>query len=164
MTKKLLKVLWVLVLAVLGITFLLPFLWMIVSSLMSTEQIVKYPPDIIPAPATLRSFRYIFANTDFFIYLKNSCIITAFNIVGTLISTTFVAYGFAKYDAKLKKLWFTLLLSTMMVPYFVTIIPLYNIYVKFKMINTFVPLILPNMLAASSFSVFLLNQFFGFTT
>lgn len=160
MTKRLLNIIWFLVLLVLCFTFVLPFLWMTVSSFMGTEQIIKFPPEIIPAPATIRSFRYIFEHTDFFLYLRNSCIITAFNIVGTLVSTTFVAYGFAKYDARLKKLWFTLLLSTMMVPYFVTIIPLYNIYAKLKLVNTFVPLILPNCLAASSFSVFLLHQFF----
>lgn len=97
------------------------------TSLMGVEQIVKYPPEFIPSPATLRSFIYVFKNTDFFLYLKNSSIITILNIVGTLISTTLVAYGFAKYDAKLKGFWFTILMSTMMIPYFVTIIPLYNI-------------------------------------
>ena len=76
------------------------------------------------------------------------------------MSTTLVAYGFAKYNARLKNLWFTILMSTMMIPYFVTIIPLYNIYVKLKLINTIVPLVLPNMLAGSGFSIFLMNQFF----
>ena len=127
---------------------------------MGVEQIVKYPPELIPSPATLRSFTYVLKNTDFFLYFKNSSIITILNIVGTLVSTTLVAYGFAKYDAKLKGFWFTILMSTMMIPYFVTIIPLYNIYAKMKLINTIVPLVLPNMLAASGFSVFLLNQFF----
>lgn len=128
--------------------------------MMGTEQIMRYPPEFIPNPVTFRSFQYVFANTDFFVYLKNSSIITFANIAGTLISTTFVAYGFAKYDARLKGLWFTILMSTMMIPYFVTIIPLYTIYAKLKLINTFVPLILPNMLAGSGFSVFLLHQFF----
>ena len=151
---------WLLVCVVLGFVFILPFFWMVSTSLMGTEQIVKYPPEFIPAPATLRSFEYIFKSTDFFIYLKNSCIITALNILGTLVSTTLVAYGFAKYNARLKNLWFTILMSTMMIPYFVTIIPLYNIYVKLKLINTIVPLVLPNMLAGSGFSIFLMNQFF----
>ncbi len=151
---------WILVCVVLGFVFILPFFWMVSTSLMGTEQIVKYPPEFIPAPATLRSFEYIFKSTDFFIYLKNSCIITALNILGTLVSTTLVAYGFAKYNARLKNLWFTILMSTMMIPYFVTIIPLYNIYVKLKLINTIVPLVLPNMLAGSGFSIFLMNQFF----
>lgn len=151
---------WLLGCVVLGFVFMLPFFWMVSTSLMGTEQIVKYPPEFIPAPATLRSFEYIFESTDFFIYLKNSCIITALNILGTLVSTTLVAYGFAKYNARLKNLWFTILMSTMMIPYFVTIIPLYNIYVKLKLINTIVPLVLPNMLAGSGFSIFLMNQFF----
>ena len=68
---------WLLVCVVLGFVFILPFFWMVSTSLMGTEQIVKYPPEFIPAPATLRSFEYIFKSTDFFIYLKNSCIITA---------------------------------------------------------------------------------------
>lgn len=160
MLKNVKTIVWVLICAILGAVFLLPFLWMIVTSLMGTEQIVKFPPELIPSPVTFRSFKYIFENTDFFTYLKNSCIITSVNIIGTLISTTLVAYGFAKYEARLKGLWFTLLMSTMMIPYFVTIIPQYNIYAKLNLINTFVPLMLPNILAGSGFSIFLLNQFF----
>lgn len=160
MTKNVKTLSWVLICTIFGAVFMLPFFWMIATSLMGTEQIVKYPPELIPSPLTLRSFKYIFENTDFFTYLKNSCIITFINIIGTLISTTLVAYGFAKYNARLKGLWFTLLMSTMMIPYFVTIIPQYNIYAKLHLINTFVPLTLPNILAGSGFSIFLLNQFF----
>lgn len=145
---------------VLGIIFLLPFFWMLTTSLMNTEQIIQYPPQLIPSPLTLRSFGYVFKTGNFLTYFKNSSIITLSNIIGTLVSTTLVAYGFAKYEARLKSFWFALLMSTMMVPYFVTIIPLYTIYANFKLINTFVPLILPNLLAASAFSVFLLHQFF----
>lgn len=160
MTKNVKTMIWVLICAALGAVFLLPFLWMTATSLMGTEQIVQFPPELIPSPVTLRSFQYIFENTDFFTYLKNSCIITFINIIGTLISTTLVAYGFAKYNARLKGLWFTLVMSTMMIPYFVTIIPQYNLYAKLNLINTFVPLTLPNILAGSGFSIFLLNQFF----
>ena len=160
MLKKIRFVAWILVCSVLGIIFIMPFFWMLSTSLMSTEQIVQYPPELIPSPVTLRSFEYVFKSGDFFTYFKNSSIIAVANIFGTLISTTLVAYGFAKYDAPLKNLWFALLMSTMMVPYFVTIIPLYSIYVNLKLINTFAPLILPNMLSASAFSVFLLHQFF----
>ena len=159
--KKQFKIaIWFIICLLIGVVFMLPFIWMTATSLMGVEQIVKYPPELIPSPATLRSFTYVLKNTDFFLYFKNSSIITILNIVGTLVSTTLVAYGFAKYDAKLKGFWFTILMSTMMIPYFVTIIPLYNIYAKMKLINTIVPLVLPNMLAASGFSVFLLNQFF----
>lgn len=160
MRKKVSFALWLFLCMMLGIIFILPFFWMISTSLMETQQIVKYPSDFIPFPISFRSYQYIFQRTDFFAYLQNSITITTLNIVGTLISTTLVAYGFAKYDAPLKKLWFTIMMSTMMIPYFVTIIPLYNIYVKVKFVNTILPLVLPNALAASGFSVFLLNQFF----
>lgn len=160
MLKKSRFAVWLLVCILFGIVFILPFFWMISTSMMGAEQVIKYPPDFIPSPVTLRSFEYIFEKTDFFIYLKNSCIITFLNIAGTLVSTTLVAYGFAKYNARLKNLWFTILMSTMMIPYFVTIIPLYNIYAKLNLINTIVPLVLPNMLAGSGFSIFLLHQFF----
>ena len=160
MKKQFRIAIWFIICLVVGVVFMLPFIWMTSTSLMGVEQIVKYPPELIPSPPTLRSFIYVLKNTDFFLYFKNSSIITILNILGTLVSTTLVAYGFAKYDAKLKGFWFTILMSTMMIPYFVTIIPLYNIYAKLKLINTIVPLVLPNMLAASGFSVFLLNQFF----
>lgn len=160
MKKQFRIAIWFIICLLVGVVFMLPFVWMTSTSLMGVEQIVKYPPELIPLPPTLRSFIYVLKNTDFFLYFKNSSIITILNILGTLVSTTLVAYGFAKYDAKLKGFWFTILMSTMMIPYFVTIIPLYNIYAKLKLINTIVPLVLPNMLAASGFSVFLLNQFF----
>lgn len=160
MSKKIRFVINILICSILGIIFILPFFWMLTTSLMSTEQIVKYPPEFIPSPFTFRSFEYIIETGNFLVYFRNSVIITLLNVLGTLISTTLVAYGFAKYDAPLKKIWFALLMSTMMIPYFVTIIPLYNIYVNFKLINTFVPLVLPNLLAGSAFSIFLLHQFF----
>lgn len=160
MSKKSQVVVRILICSVLGIIFILPFLWMLSTSFMSAEQIVKFPPDLLPFPITLRSFAYIFEIGHFFLYFSNSAIITSLNIIGTLLSTTLVAYGFAKYHTSLKGLWFTLLLSTMMIPYFVTIIPLYNIFVNLKLINTFVPLVLPNILAGSAFSVFLFHQFF----
>lgn len=65
MFKKSKFAVWLIICVVMGFVFILPFFWMISTSLMGTEQIVKYPPDFIPCPVTLRSFQYIFESTDF---------------------------------------------------------------------------------------------------
>ena len=80
MKKQFRIAIWFIVCLLLGIVFLLPFIWMTSTSLMGVEQIVKYPPEFIPSPATLRSFIYVFKNTDFFLYFKNSSIITILNM------------------------------------------------------------------------------------
>jgi multiple sugar transport system permease protein len=158
--KWLKNLIWYTVIIALCFFFILPFLWMISTAFKTPGQVALFPPEWIPSPFTLRSFREGFIASPFLTYLTNSVIISGLNILGTLLSTTLVAYGFARLNARLRPFWFTIMLSTMMIPWIVTLLPVYVLYSELGWINTYLPLTLPAFLATNSFSIFLLRQFF----
>ncbi len=139
--------------------FLLPLFFMISSSLKPDYQILDFPPRWIPDPVRWQNYPEALTYVPFGRYTLNTLIIAAGAIAGNLLSCTLVAYGFARLRAPGKNFLFMLMLATMMLPYPVTMIP---IYVEFKMlgwINTFLPLIVPAFFG-SPFYIFLLRQFF----
>jgi len=151
---------WYIVVILLSVVFVLPFFYMLSTAFKTPAQCIAYPPEFIPNPFTLRSFETSFAQFPFFLYLGNSLFVTSLNVIGTVLSCSLVAFGFARIPGKGRNVWFTLLLSTMMIPSFVTLLPLFSLYVKMKWINTYLPLIVPSFLALNAFSIFLLRQFF----
>lgn len=142
-----------------AILFILPLFWMISTSLKSTGEIFSIPPQWIPE--TLEWGNYIEAVNSFpFIrYAANSIFITGLSVFGGVLSSAYVAYGFAKLEWPGKNLWFTLLLATMMVPSQITMIPLFIFYSELGWINTYYPFILPSFLG-SPFFIFLFRQFY----
>lgn len=152
--------LWYAAMLGIGFVFVLPFFYMLSTAFKTPEQCIAYPPQFIPAPFTLRCFQTAFSQFPFLRYTLNSIFVTALCVLGTLLSCSFVAFGFARVKGALRGFWFTMLLSTMMIPGFVTLLPLFTIYVKLRWINTYLPLIVPSFLAMNAFSIFLLRQFF----
>ncbi|MDC7286368.1 carbohydrate ABC transporter permease [Blautia schinkii] len=148
------------VLIFIAFLFLLPTLWMFCTSLKAPEQITKFK-ELLPNPVTIRSYIQGFAGGDFLRYIGNTVFIGLACVVGTVSSCSLVAFGFAKFKAKGKNILFMVLLSTMMVPQTVTLIPAYMLYSKLGWINTYIPLALPAFFATSTFNVFLLRQFFA---
>lgn len=140
--------------------FLLPTVWMFVTSLKTPEQLAKFK-EFLPNPATVRSYAEGFNSGDFPVFIKNTATIGFLCVIGSVCSCSLVAFGFAKFKAKGKNILFFILLSTMMVPQTVTLIPSYMLYSKLKWINTYIPLVLPAFFAGSTFNVFLLRQFFS---
>lgn len=152
------------VLTVLALVFLFPTLWMIFNSFYDSTQATAYPPRFIPDPWTLRSYRSLLTtsgNANVFSYFKNSAVVTVLCIIGTMISASLTAFGFAKLKSRYKNMLFFIVLSTMMIPTTVTLIPLYNIYSKIGFIDTLYPLVLPSFFGGGAFSIFLLRQFFA---
>jgi multiple sugar transport system permease protein len=148
------------VLAVLGaVVFLLPLFFMITSSLKPDYEILDFPPRWIPNPAQWQNYPEALTYVPFGLYTLNTLIIAAGAITGNLISCTIVAYGFARLRAPGKNFLFVLMLATMMLPYPVTMIPVYIEFKTFGWINTFLPLIVPAFFG-SPFYIFLLRQFF----
>ena len=160
-TGRLIKSLcWYIIVAALSVIFVLPFIWMLSTAFKTAPQCVDYPPTFIPRPFTLRAFREVFEISPILTYIRNSVVIVLLNILGTLISCSLVAYGFARFRCREKNLWFTILLSTMMIPSFTLIIPQFSFYVKLGWVDTILPLTFPSFLATNAFSVFILRQFF----
>lgn len=139
---------------------LFPFLWMVSTSFKETSEIYKMPPDLIPTNPTIQNYIEGWKGADFGLFFKNSLFITIIATVGTVLSSAFVAYGFARFKARFSGLLFTILLATMMLPTQVTLIPQYLMFNKLGMINTYFPLLIPSWLGGGAFNIFLFIQFF----
>lgn len=139
--------------------YILPFIWLISSSLKSPSQIFVIPPQWIPNPVIWQNYPEALTLMPFFTYLKNTCIIAFTTVLGSLLSCSLVAYAFARLRWPGRNIFFILLLSTMMIPFPVTMAPLFILFSKIGWINTFNPLIIPAF-CASPFLTFLLRQFF----
>jgi multiple sugar transport system permease protein len=149
------------VLCIAAFFFVLPFLWMISGAFKIPSQIVTYPPAFIPNPFTLLNFSTVWDSIPFLRYFWNSLFIAVVSTIGTLLSSSLVAFGFARLRARGKNIWFILLLSTLMIPYYVTIIPTFSLYQNLGWLNTYLPLTVPSFLGVGgAFYIFLLRQFF----
>lgn len=139
-----------------------PVAWMISTSLKSPEQVKDYPPVWIPTPVVWEN--YINAITifpiPFFVFVWNSLYMSLANVVGSIVSNTVVGFAFARLRFRGSRVLFLLVLSTMMLPQQVTMIPLFILFSKLGWINTYYPLIVPQFFG-NAFYVFLLRQFFS---
>ncbi len=139
---------------------LVPLAWMLLTSLKSFEEVTASPPVWLPRVARWGNYPQALTTFAFSRYLFNSLLICVATITGTLISCSMAAYAFACLNARGRNVIFALLLSTMMLPAQVTIIPLFKVFASIGWINTFYPLIVPSFLATNVFGIFLLRQFF----
>lgn len=138
---------------------LLPLFFMVSTSLKSKREMLKFPPTFLPESWEWSNYTEIFDTLQFGTLYKNSLIIAILTVIGTLLSSALVAYGFARYRGKGNQLWFMLLLSTMMLPYPAIMIPQFILFSKLNWIDTFLPLIVPAFFG-SAYNIFLLRQFF----
>jgi multiple sugar transport system permease protein/sn-glycerol 3-phosphate transport system permease protein len=136
-----------------------PLLWMISTSFKTDQQVYLTPPVWIPNPITLQNFITGLTIQPFGLFFKNTLIITLGSTLGTVLSCTFVAFGFARLRGIGRDFWFIVLLATMMLPGLVTMIPVYLIFKGLGWLNTFKPLIVPSFFGGP-WSIFLLRQFF----
>ncbi|NMB25786.1 MAG: carbohydrate ABC transporter permease [Firmicutes bacterium] len=147
------------VLIAMSIVFLVPIGWMISTSFKEAHQVMAYPPIWFPWPPAWENYKIAVNAIPFLLYLRNTLIICGSTIIGTLISSTLVGYSLAKIPWKGRNALLILILSTMMLPFPVTMIPLFVTFGRLGWINTFKPLIIPAFLG-SPFYIFLLRQFF----
>ena len=150
-------VVYILLIAI-SVIMLIPLVWMLSTALKSLDQVGIFPPEWIPNPVLWDNFGQALTFMPFALYFRNTGMITGFSIIGTLISCSLVAYGFARLRARGREALFLLVLSTLMLPNQVTMIPQYVLFAKLHWIDTFLPLIVPNFLG-NAFFIFLLRQF-----
>lgn len=136
-----------------------PLLWMVSSSLHSLEGVFAVPYDWIPDEWHWENYFDALTVLPFGRYFLNTTFIAVAVILGTVFSSTLVAYGFARLNFRGRDKLFALCLATMMLPGQVTMIPLYIIFAKLGWVDSFLPLIVPAFFS-SPFYVFLLRQFF----
>ncbi|TDD49803.1 carbohydrate ABC transporter permease [Nonomuraea terrae] len=143
-----------------GLVMIYPLLWMISSSL-KPEDLIFREPGLWPSQVTLENYTagWTALKHSFGYYLWNSAVVTGLSVVANLVACSLAAYAFARLEFPLKKLWFTLMLGGIMLPYHVTIVPQYIMFSKLDLINTIWPLLMPKVLATDAFFIFLMVQF-----
>ncbi|MCB0064162.1 MAG: carbohydrate ABC transporter permease [Caldilineaceae bacterium] len=139
--------------------FLLPWVWMISTSLKNPEELAVYPIIWIPDPIRWDNYLEAFRRAEFPRYLLNTMLVAVPSVIGSILSNALVAYGFARIRWPGRDLVFGMVLATLILPGFVTFIPLYLIFKQLNWINSYLPLVVPTFLA-NPFFVFLLRQFF----
>ncbi|MBX3002039.1 MAG: carbohydrate ABC transporter permease [Caldilineaceae bacterium] len=137
-----------------------PFYWLLSSSLKSPTKIWLYPPQWIPDPVVWQNYVEALTASPFHLYLFNTLIIVVFNLVGVLLTASMAAYSFARLRFRGREVLFTILLSSMMLPWAVTMIPRYILFKNLGWLDTFLPLIVPDWFGGGAFNIFLLRQFF----
>ncbi len=143
-----------------SISMLFPLYWMISTSLKPQHEVFLLPPTWFPSDFQWIHYRQAFVDYfNFAQYGSNTMIITLGVLVGRLLSASLVAFGFARIRFIGRDVIFILVLSTMMVPGQVTIIPLYILFRELEWLNTFYPLIVPSWFGGGAFFIFLLRQF-----
>ncbi|TCZ75397.1 carbohydrate ABC transporter permease [Paenibacillus albiflavus] len=157
-TSKGYKVIVYLLLIIFSAYFLFPFLWIVLTAFKTEAEVHHFPPNFFPDKMQFVNFINAWKAQPFGLYLKNSVLITVLTTLGQVLSCSLIAYGFARYDFRFKNGLFILLLATMMIPWDVTMIPLYMQFNMFGWINTLKPLIVPSFFGSAYF-VFLLRQF-----
>lgn len=142
-----------------AILFIIPWLWMFLTAGKSTAEIWQIPPVWMPADYRWQNYIEAWNKGNFAVYFLNTAFITTLNVVAVVMSCSIAAYAFARIDFPGRTALFVLVLSTMMLPGQVTLIPLFMIFAKLGWVNTYNPLVLP-LFFGDAFSIFLLRQFF----
>lgn len=138
--------------------FIMPFYWTVVTAVKSTAELYQFPPTFWPADWHFENFFAAWTKQPFNLYLWNSTVVVVLSTFGQLLSSSLVAYGFARFRFPGRDAIFILLLATMMIPWDVKMIPLYMEFNMLGWINTLKPLIVPAYFA-DAFFVFLLRQY-----
>ncbi|UJF35435.1 carbohydrate ABC transporter permease [Paenibacillus hexagrammi] len=137
-----------------------PLVWLISTMLKTQEQTFQYPPSFIPNPVTLDAFPRLFESMPLMgRWILNSFAISGMVGIGTTVFASLVAFGFARTKGRLRGVLFTIVLATLMIPAQITLIPLYLMYKQIGWYNTWLPLIVPQILANPYF-IFMYRQFF----
>lgn len=143
----------------LGLLYFFPVFWMLLASTRTDAEMFHFPPHIIPQRWAFSNYIDAFNFMPFLQYTWNTTLIAGLNVVGTVLSCSLAAYAFSRVRWHGRTFVFALVLSTMLLPYPVTVIPLYVVFSHLNLVGTFAPLILPSFFG-NSFFIFLLRQFF----
>jgi ABC-type glycerol-3-phosphate transport system permease component len=150
------------VLVVGAIIVMIPLAWMLSTSLKASHQVTKFPPIWIPNPIMFSN--YVRAVTifpiPFWVFIRNSLFLSLSNVVGSVVSNSIVAFAFARLRFRGSRGLFFVVLSTMMLPQQVTMIPLFILFSKLGWVNSYKPLIIPQFFCNAYF-IFLMRQFYA---
>ena len=153
------KVLGYVFLTLFGLLFAFPLFWVVSGSLQTWQELRSYIPHLLPKIPQWRNYPTVFETVPFARWLLNSFTVVAIAVPGALITASLVAYGFARFPFAGRDFWFVVMLGTMMIPFWVTMIPQYILFYRLHWINTYIPLTIGSWLGGGAFVVFMLRQF-----
>lgn len=139
---------------------LMPFVWLVTSSLKSQIEIFQYPPQWIPREWQFQNYVNALTFKPFGLYLKNTLVIVALNVIAVVFSSSFCAYGFARIRFPGRNFWFGVVMATLFLPYAIMIVPQFIIFSRLGWVDTILPLTVPLFFGGGAFNIFLLRQFF----
>jgi multiple sugar transport system permease protein len=157
--KSSLQLFYYLIVALVGLLFLFPWVWLISTSLKPPAQIIEIPPRLMPDPVKWINYYYGVTYISFVRYLWNTLLICTVVVLGRVFSCTVVAYSVSRITWAGRAILFAIVLATMMLPGQVTMIPIFIIFSRLGWVNTFLPLTVPAFFG-DAFFIFLVRQFF----
>ncbi len=160
-SEKIGKIITYILLISLSVIFMIPFVWLLSSSLKSNADIFAMPPKWIPDPIEFSNYVEVFRQVPFFRFLANTLKIAVPVLVANVFVSAMVGYAFARFRAPGKNVLFMLLLSTMMLPSQVTMIPLFIMFKEVGWVDTLLPMIVPVFFGGSALYVFLFRQYYA---
>lgn len=148
------------ILVVLSLIFTLPLLWMVTTSLKEQGQVFQVPPVWIPDPVRWDNYQEAAHRAPLWLWLHNTATITVLATVGNVLTASMVGFGFARLRFPGRDVLFILLLSTMMLPPVVTMVPKFILFKSIGWNDTLYPLIVPSYFGVNAFNVFLVRQYY----
>ncbi|UUP16657.1 carbohydrate ABC transporter permease [Nitratireductor thuwali] len=144
-----------------SIVMLYPLLWMLSASFRPEEEIFS-STSLIPSAVSLAAYPrgWFGLRVDFGTFFWNSFVISALSVAGNVMACSLAAFAFARLRFRGRNFWFAIMLGTLMLPYHVTLIPQYVLFLNLGWVGTILPLVVPKFLAADAFFIFLMVQFF----
>jgi multiple sugar transport system permease protein len=146
-------------LIIFAIIFVFPFFWSVSSSLKPPDEILSFPPTLLPSVPRWSNYVRVFERAPFARWILNTIIVVVLATLGAVLSSSLVAYSFARFRYRGRDLLFMITLGTMMLPAQVTLIPQYILWSKLGFVNTLLPLFVPQWFGGGAFNIFLLRQF-----
>jgi multiple sugar transport system permease protein len=143
-----------------AVIMIAPFAFLISSSLKVETQVFQYPIQWIPNPVRWANYVEALTTKPFFRYFRNTMVIVIFNQIAILGTASLCGYGFARIKFPGRNLWFGIALATMMLPYYVTMIPQFILFSRLGWMDSYKPLIIPYFFGGGAFNIFLFRQFF----
>jgi len=153
------KLIIIVILAIGVAIFMFPFYWMVIESLKSSGEFMKMPPTLFPKAFHFSNYAETVNYIPFFRYFWNTLFISSMSTIGMVLSSSFVAYGFAKVKWPGREIVFAISLGTMMIPFMVVMVPLYIEFKAFGWLGSLKPLWIPSWFA-NAWNIFFLRQFY----
>lgn len=143
-----------------AIVMIMPFLWLVSSSLKTQIAIFQYPPQFLPDPVVPENFVNALTYKPFGLYFRNTLFVAGMNVIAVVFTSSFVAYGFARIRFPGRDFWFGIVMATLFLPYAILLVPSFIIFSRLGWVDTFAPLVIPQFFGGGAFNIFLMRQFF----